>query len=239
MSHEIFTTQVVIPCYNEGPNLSKLISDCISVSELSQNRVSFILVNNGSTDNTKEIFSQSGVERNRVTFLNLETNRGYGGGILAGLSKCDADFVGWTHADLQTPLTDILEAIKRQYVGDEFIKGSRVNREYGEQFFSTCMSIFESLLFGKKLREINAQPTIFPHSSLAFFDQAPLDFSLDLFAILIAKKAKMRIVRFDVEYLPRQFGASKWNFGFKSKLKFIIRTMKFSLQLRWTFRANH
>lgn len=239
MNKNSFSTQVVIPCYNEGPNLSKLILDCVTVSKLSQNSLSFILVNNGSTDNTKEIFSQSSVERNRVTFLNLETNKGYGGGILAGLSRCDADFVGWTHADLQTPLTDILEAIKKQYVGDEFIKGYRVNRNFGEQFFSTCMSIFESLLFGKKLKEINAQPTIFSRRSLAFFDQAPFDFSLDLFALLIAKKTNMKIVRFDVEYLPRQFGASKWNFGFKSKMKFIIRTMKFSLQLRWTFRVNH
>ena len=36
----------------------------------------------------------------------IKENAGYGGGIKAGLKMANGDYIGWAHADLQSPLID-------------------------------------------------------------------------------------------------------------------------------------
>ena len=46
---------IVIPCYNEGGNLLKLIDVC--TSELCSNGVEVILIDNGSNDDSNKILN--------------------------------------------------------------------------------------------------------------------------------------------------------------------------------------
>jgi hypothetical protein len=94
------------------------------------------------------------------------------------------------------------------------------------------MGFISSLLFQKNLREINAQPTIMKRSFFMSWSNPPYDFSLDLYALVMAKDSKLRIARFKVEFLKRLQGESKWNLGVASRYKFVVRTLKYSLMLR-------
>ena len=61
----------------------------------------------------------------------------------------------------------------------------------------------------------------------------PRDFALDLYALYMARKANLNIVRFDVLFPERQHGQSHWNNGsLKAKWKFIKRTLDFSVKLK-------
>ena len=80
--------------------------------------------------------------------------------------------------------------------------------------------------------DINAQPTIFSRDLYEFWKNPPLDFSLDLFAFYMAKTNRYNIKRFSVDFPERIYGTSKWNIDFKTKLKFIKRTLKFSMKLK-------
>ena len=100
------------------------------------------------------------------------------------------------------------------------------------------MSVFESILFQKIFYEINAQPNLFPRSFYTTWIAPPKDFSLDLYVYVQAKKQKLKIKRFNVFFDKRQFGESKWNTDLKSKLNFILRTLKFSFKLRFTDDKN-
>ena len=101
-----------------------------------------------------------------------------------------------------------------------------------DTFFSVGMSVFESILFKNLLWEINAQPTLFPSSFFKLWKNPPYDFSLDLYSFILAKKHNLKICRFPVYFHKRIHGKSSWNVDFKSKYKFIIRTLKFSFQLK-------
>ena len=167
-----------------------------------------------------------------IEIVNLPTNEGYGGGILAGLKSSNAQIVGWTHADLQTPLIDCLEAARAIEAGASFVKGWRIGRSLSDRFFSRGMGVFESVLFGSRLEEVNAQPTLFNKNFLERWQYPPTDFTLDLYALVMANRNGLGIRRMRVEFLPRQFGQSKWNIGLKSRFRFIARTIKYSLELR-------
>jgi len=112
-------------------------------------------------------------------------------------------------------------------------KGQRYGRPLSDSLFTAGMSLFESILFKKAFWDINAQPNLFPRTFYETWSQnAPKDFSLDLFVYFMAQKQGLEIKRFPVKFGKRVFGTSHWNIDWKAKKKFIMRTIQFSLELK-------
>ena len=221
--------EIVIPCFNEASNIPNLVRELHAVSQ--QMPVTFVLVDNGSTDATRQILGS--VQSDGIRVLHLDANRGYGGGILAGLRTCSAVTVGWMHADLQTPPGVLTDAPARA-TSSEFIKGRRHGRGMVDQIFTAGMSVFESVIFGRALWDINAQPTLFPREWFETLASPPTDFSLDLYVYLQAKHSRLEVTRFRVPFGKRFAGTSSWNTGMRSRMKFIRRTLRYSVELRRT-----
>jgi hypothetical protein len=164
----------------------------------------------------------------------VEKNQGYGYGILQGLHAAQGEILAWTHADMQTDPCDVLRglALFELHGQDIFVKGSRYGRPIADVVFTVGMSIFETMLLRTRLWDINAQPNMFHRSFFATWQQPPHDFSLDLFAFYTAKVHGMPIYRFPVKFGERAHGVSHWNINWAAKMKFIKRTVTFSLQLK-------
>ena len=94
------------------------------------------------------------------------------------------------------------------------------------------MSIFETLLLGKPMWDINAQPTMFSKTTFDTWQEPPDDFSLDLYAYYQAHCNNLKIFRFPVKFGERAHGVSHWNINWAAKRKFIRRTVEFSWRLR-------
>lgn len=231
-------TQIVIPCFNESKGLLSLIDECRTVIALSDYSLGFILVDNGSKDGSKPILESLQGKYANIEIVSLPENQGYGGGIIAGLNSSTAQIIGWTHADLQTPLIDCLKATDSIDADISFVKGVRVGRPFSDKVFSRGMGIFESILFASRLEEVNAQPTLFNRNFYEKWQKPPADFSLDLYALVMAVKSGLGIRRIRVHFLPRKFGQSNWNVGLKSRIKFIKRTFRYSYELRRTLHEN-
>ena len=218
--------EIVIPCFNEARNLPGLIQLLEEIAEDSE--LSFVLVDNGSTDSSAEIFSK--VVHPKIYVVTLEVNQGYGGGILAGLRQCKCEFVGWMHSDLQTSPT-VLLGKHFQAVPNSLIKGQRTGRRFSEQLFTTGMAVIESIIFRRRLWDINGQPSIFPRAWFEKLENPPKDFSLDLFLYVQARRCGLTISRPRVEFGERFAGSSSWNTGIKSQIHFVKRTIKYSVNL--------
>ena len=166
----------------------------------------------------------------------MPENRGYGHGILSGLAAARGEFLGWTHADLQTDPGDALRALAILESQDHperiFAKGRRKGRAVLDAAFTAGMSVFESLYLKAPLWDINAQPTVFHRSFYNCWKNPPHDFSLDLFAYYTARREGLRLVRFPVKFPAREHGASRWNTGPAAKWKFIRRTLDYSVSLK-------
>ena len=113
-----------------------------------------------------------------------------------------------------------------------FVKGRRYGRPIADVFFTVAMSVFETMLMRKRLWDINAQPNLFPRSFFETWKNPPHDFSLDLYAYYQARRRGLRVQRFPVLFGKRAHGVSHWNVNWAAKRKFILRTVRFSLQLK-------
>lgn len=225
---------LIIPCYNEAASIKQLLERCQTITQ--NHNYEVILVDNGSTDNTPQILSLLLPDFPGCRSIRIEQNQGYGYGILEGLKVANGEILGWTHADLQTDPKDALKGIHLFETSPDkniFVKGKRFGRPLSDQLFTIGMSAFETILLRKGFWDINAQPTMFrAHFFQVWGNNAPHDFSLDLFAYFMAKKMKLKVLRFPVEFSSRLHGISSWNINWAAKKKFISRTIEFSLNLR-------
>ncbi len=226
---------IIIPCYNEAENIPLILekfASCINGEDME-----VVLVNNGSTDNSAAVLAELLPKFKFARTVLVPVNQGYGYGILQGLKSAKADFIGWTHADMQTDPADVVKAYHileaTGWSQRVCVKGNRKGRSLFDQFFTSGMSFFETLYLGKRLYDINAQPNIFSRAFFESWQNPPNDFSLDLYALYMARVANLEVVRIPVRFPPRVHGESHWNNGtLKAKWKFIKRTLDFSKKLK-------
>lgn len=222
---------LIIPCFNEGSNLLPLLKKCQDI--FIRHDVEVIFVNNGSVDNSGELLKTNLSGISNVKIVTLKVNKGYGYGIKRGVEQASGAVIGWTHADNQTNALDFLHAINffNDTNSNFFVKGLRNKRTLADNFFTFGMSLFETLLFRKFFWDINAQPTLMKKKFYKSLKNIPNDFSIDLFFYYHAKINNLPIKRLPVDFHPRLFGTSSWNSGFSSRLKFSVRTIKYSFRL--------
>ena len=229
---------LVIPCYNESPNLELLAIKCERlVKDLIEAGIEteIILVNNGSTDSSEQKLRSLAGQFHFIRPISLDKNAGYGGGLLAGLAAAKGEIIAWTHADLQANPSDILPAIELFKTSENknlFIKGKRKGRPLMDRLFTFGMTITSSALLRETLTDVNGQPTIFKREFLDTWEDPPKDFSLDLYTFYHAKVKGLKIQRIPVIFERRKYGSSSWNDGLRSRLKLSIATIRFVLQLR-------
>ena len=218
---------IIIPCYNEELSLNKLVDNCLS--NINDN-IEIILVDNGSTDSTFKSLINLNLPHNIIS-LRIDKNIGYGDGILHGLKHAKGEIVSWTHADLQTDVSDVIigfNQFRENLINKQcMVKGIRKNRNIIDSFFTFSMGIFSSIIIGTWMYDINAQPKMFHRSFMDEFKDAPLDFSLDLFLMHFFKSKNIKIKTFPVIFNDRKFGEAKGGGSFKGKIKLIFRTLNY------------
>lgn len=225
---------IVLPVFNEEKNLPLIVEKFVEISKNVNVEVLFV-EDGGSSDNTRDALIKINEKHPFIKYV-FTNERGYGISIYNGLKKAKGEFICWTHADMQTDPKDTLKAFnlikKQKNAKKSFVKGKRYGRPLFDSFFTFGMSIFETLLLGTFLYDINAQPNFFHKSFLGIMNNPPKDFSFDLYVYHLAKKKKFKTIRFPVHFGERIYGESAWNDGFKARVKFIKRTIKFSLELK-------
>ena len=238
---------IILPCFNESDNIIELYNELLNL-EIEGNNAEIIFVNNGSTDDTEEkidkIINTSFNTKNLnffITKLNLKNNLGYGGGIVAGLKIAKGECIGWTHADLQTPLNDFCKLYNTIKDKKKFLaKGSRVNNRGFDSLVTKMHEIFSKTVLGENMTEINAQPKIIHRTDLHYFDNPPTNWTtLDTYFYYIALKNNFDIFELNVIFKERIFGQSKWKNNFFVFIKHLYHNFTYLFKLRLINEKNN
>lgn len=227
---------VIIPCYNESKNLEKLIDKITFELKKINYDIEIILVNNGSTDDTRNKLNELLKVNKSIKYLNIDKNIGYGNGILQGLSKAKKEFLCWTHADLQCDFKDCLKGFEILYQKTNedklnfLIKGKRINRKFFDYLFTKLMSIFIKVFCKVKLEDINAQPKLFPRKLYNLFKDPPKDFLLDFYLMTLSSKNNYNTIDLEVNFSDRKYGKAKGGGSFFGKIILSIKTAYYVLK---------
>jgi glycosyltransferase involved in cell wall biosynthesis len=145
-------TCIVIPCYNESERL-----EFTTIFQYLKNhpQVKILFVNDGSTDNTSKLISDSIINQPQCSLLDFEKNQGKSEAVRHGLNwgwNHGFDWVGFWDADMATPLEEIEWLFSFSNLENQpYILGSRVARlgsniertmfrHYSGRIFATLIS---------------------------------------------------------------------------------------------------
>lgn len=123
------TVTILVPCHNEQETLLPLKKALLCVVDsLPQYDWEFLLVNDGSTDNTLSVMKQLHAEDTRFSFIDLSRNFGKENAMLAGFDYAKGDAMIIMDADLQDPPALIPEMLKAWNDGYDDVYAKRKSR---------------------------------------------------------------------------------------------------------------
>lgn len=92
---------IIIPCYNEEQNVTLVYNECLKVFGKEKVNVQYIMINDGSKDNTFAEIKKIANNNLNVIALSFSRNFGKEAAIYSGLNKADGKYVAIMDADLQ------------------------------------------------------------------------------------------------------------------------------------------
>jgi glycosyltransferase involved in cell wall biosynthesis len=98
---------LVMPCYNEQDVIPYTIPQLVTAFQMAGYQLELVACDNGSTDRTGEIIQEMIDRGLPVVNHRIDVNRGYGNGVLEGMARCTAPWIGFIPADGQVDAEDV------------------------------------------------------------------------------------------------------------------------------------
>lgn len=219
---------VIFPAYNEEENIEvcTIIAHCI-LKELVQD-FEIIIVNDGSTDRTKEICLDLERRSDKIKIISKEVNEGYGYALRDGFKAAKFDLVFFSDSDRQfdiVNLKDLLEHIDEY----DIVIGFRKNRvdSLKRKFLSWGYNMLVGFLFNLDVTDIDCAFKLFKNK---IFDKITIEskqYFVNTEILAKARKLGLSIKEIGVSHFPRYEGESKVGFlDIPRTLKEIVRIYK-------------
>ena len=216
---------VVAPVYNEGAALPELVDRLGRVASAldAEYRFEFILVDDGSSDNSLDVARTLADIDGRLRVIELRRNYGQTAALQAGLDRATGEILISMDADLQHKPEDIPRFLARIRSGDEVVCGWRYERQ------DSIVRRWPSRVANRLLREISGL-TIHDIGTTyrAYTADVARDFRLlgegHRFVPVFASRAGARIGELKIENPARTAGVSKYG---------LSRTLNVFVDLFW------
>lgn len=217
------------PCYNEEENLKKLVDSTCSFLSTVAKKYEIIIVDDGSTDQTKKIIAKLQAECSQFRIISHPKNAGYGAALKTGIEHSKMDWVFWMDGDLQFDIkslrgfvsyTDRFDAIigYRAHRADTFLR--KVNGELYTRLIN--------FLFGLDIRDIDCAFKLIRRKRL---EKVTIETSSAFTSAEILIKLKRSGIAFkqlSVPHFPRKFGSPSGG-SLKVIFKGLRQTVQFFL----------
>ncbi|MFN8574381.1 MAG: glycosyltransferase family 2 protein [Gemmatimonadaceae bacterium] len=221
---------LVMPCYNEEAIVAQTIKRVLAAFERAEIALELVAVDNGSKDRTGALIREAMAQHPNIVLERVDVNMGYGNGILTGIPKCSAPWIGVIPADGQVDAEDAVRLFEDAVACGEPViaKARRRFRMDGlsRKFVSIAYNTFFRLLWpGVESLDINGLPKIMPRDVVMRMALTSRQWFLDPEIMIKAHYLGVRVLEYNVFARMRGSGLSHvrattcWEF-FRSLLRY-------------------
>lgn len=211
---------IIIPAYNEDKGISAVIGGIYRINE----KCEIIVVDDGSSDNTRKLASEAGAR-----IIHHPYNKGYGASLKTGIRNAKTDVVLLMDADGQHKPDDAFKLL--EYMNEyDMVVGSRTGNSHVSALRrpgKKILSIVANYLAGTKIPDLNSGfRAIKRDMVLDFMHILPNGFSFTTTITLAALTSGYSVKYIPIE-APKRVGSSKirpFRDGFRF-IMLIIRTI--------------
>jgi polyisoprenyl-phosphate glycosyltransferase len=203
---------IVGPAFNEEAGLVEFVRRIDATMKACGHNYEIVLVNDGSTDDTRAVMGSLRAAHPNITIVNLTRNFGKEVAMTAGIAHATGDAVVIIDTDLQDPPEVIPELIREWHNGYDMVYAQRIHRE-GETWLKKTTASWFYRLAGK------AGAVAIPHNAGDFrlMSRRAADAVLQLQETHRFMKGLYAWVGFHHKAVPytrhaRYAGNTKWNY---------------------------
>ena len=202
-----------MPCFNEESSVERAIRQLLTAFGDAGHPFQLVTVDNGSSDGTTEILRRLAAEHPALVYHRLDTNQGYGCGILSGVPFCTKEWIGIIHADSQVDAGDVVRLYETILPGDRKVLAKVRRRFRMDGLLRKVLSICYNLLFRAlwptiRSIDVNGNPKILPRETLAAMRIRSTDWCIDPELLIKADQLRMPILEFSVFARMRNRGTT-------------------------------
>ena len=226
---------VILPAHNEAENIKATVQSCVSYLKSNVSDYEVIVVNDGSSDDTKKIVEELASINSKVILVNHEINKGYGSALRSGFDEAKRDFIFFMDSDGQFDIQD-LDRLLPLVAMDNVIIGYREDRadSFVRLLNAWMYGMYIYLMFGLNVKDMDCAFKIFP--TKAYQNIKPIKSGGALFTaefLIKLKRSGFSFKEVPVRHFPRQFGTQSG-----ANFNVILRMFKESWKLRNELRGS-
>ena len=223
-------SSIIVPFFNEEATLEKSVFKLVNEKFNKE----IILVNDGSTDKSKDIASNLEQKYDSIRLINFKENRGKGFAVKTGMQESSGDIVGIFDADLEystEDLNDLIEFIRKE--NTDFVCGSRFigNKDRKNIYLRTfiankLMSLLFSYVYKNKITDVATCLKVFKREIIENINIEKDDFSIEIELIAKAISQTSDFKEIPISYNGRSYADGK-KIKFLDGFKYIFAIFKF------------
>jgi len=212
---------LIVPVFNERTTLVEVIRRMRAVELPDGIEREIIVIDDGSTDGTRDVLRQLGDSTVRV--LKHETNRGKGAAVRTGLQVASGDYILIQDADLEYDPEDWPKMIAPVQRGRaRVVYGSRFTGERRNMLFlhwvgNRLLSLVTNVLYNTTLSDMETCYKLVDRSLMLELDLRSNRFDIEPEITAKILKRRIRIYEVPISYTGREFDEGKkitWLDGF-------------------------
>lgn len=201
---------VLVPALNEENNLAPTVERLIDALTITIEDFEIIIVDDGSTDNTRSVAERLAAENPIVRMISNPRTMGLGYGYTRGYEEATKEFFVYIPGDNTWPYRSFVELFGN-FGRADVITSYAINpevRPFGRRIVSRLYTILMNVLFGRHMRYFNGL-TIYPVSFLRRRPATTFGFGFQAEVLLKALYSGLSYIEVGLPIDERSAGGSK------------------------------
>lgn len=202
---------IIVPAYREATRIPKFLGNLLEFARKNLERYEIIVVNDGSTDSTKETVLDLIQGDKRAKLISYVDNMGKGHAVLQGVLKAKGKFILFIDADGSIKPQEILNlhGIYQKYNYD-IVVGSRISalsnitdpQPLSRRLLSKIFNLYSNVLFRIKINDLLCGFKGFSHDvALQIFkDLKAYRWEFDVELLYKARKNGIKVYQLPIEW---------------------------------------
>ncbi|KFE72444.1 glycosyltransferase family 2 protein [Hyalangium minutum] len=201
-----------LPAWNEEDYVERAVTRALDVLPRLTDDFEIIVVNDASTDRTKEIAEGLAARIPQLRVITHATNLKLGGAMRTGLSASTKDIVVYSDIDLPWDLRELERALHlMDYLEADMICAFRFDRtSEGPKriIYSFVYNLLIRSLFDINIKDVNFSFKVMHRRVLEAIELKSLGSFIDAELVVKAMRKGFRVFQMGVDYFPRTRGVS-------------------------------